>query len=346
MGRHGTTRWLWEHQKKKALTAGPWTGYKGYLGLAGAPLIFRPAQDGRTSVQDERPTSPLWPDMTHVNGTVRVHERKNGYAVQALDRAFRILELLAESPATATEIAGRLALHRSTVFRMLSNLEQRGYVRRDEMTGAYSLGIKLFQLGTKALQEEFPIHRLHPVLAELAETTGQTAQLWLRSGFEALCLDQVEPPRDFRVVGRVGRRLPLNSGAVSKVLLAFATPVLREQFLAGPLTQLNASSVDPEALRAELDMVRFRGFAVSDGAIRISSKAVAAPVFNALGEVELAVCILAPAEEVHDGNLQDIASAVMDAARRLSHILGYFPGNGGQDSGADRSVRTPLQTDA
>ncbi len=289
---------------------------------------------------------PVWPGRMRLGGAVRVHERKNGYAVQALDRAFRILELLAESPATATQISSRLALHRSTVFRMLNNLEQRGYVRRDEMTGAYSLGIKLFQLGTKALQEEFPIHRLHPVLAELAETTGQTAQLWLRSGFEALCVDQVEPPRDFRVVGRVGRRLPLNSGAVSKVLLAFATPSLREQFLAGSLTQLNASSVvDPTALRAELDRIRSRGFAVSDGAIRISSKAVAAPVFNALGEVELAVCILAPAEEVRDGNVQEVALAVMDAARRLSHILGYFPGNRGQDSGAGRAARASLGTD-
>src|SRR5262245_21423022 len=128
-------------------------------------------------------------------------EIKSGYAVQVLDRAFRILELLAERSASVNEISAKLGLHRATVFRLLANLSQRGYVRKDERTGTYSLGMQLFRLGTRALGEEFPAHRLRYSLKELAATSEHTAQLWVRSGQEALCVDQVESPRDLRVVG-------------------------------------------------------------------------------------------------------------------------------------------------
>src|SRR5688572_8523651 len=101
-------------------------------------------------------------------------ELGSGYAVQVLDRVFSILDLLAERPAGVAEISSGLGLHRATVFRLLANLRQRGYVRRDANTGTFSLGMQLFRLGTKALEEQFPVHRLRPLLEKLAAVSTQT----------------------------------------------------------------------------------------------------------------------------------------------------------------------------
>jgi DNA-binding IclR family transcriptional regulator len=265
--------------------------------------------------------------MTDPDGVTARLGQDDTYAVQALDRAFRILELLGERPLRAAEIGLRLGLHRSTVFRLLSNLERWGYVRRNPADGSHALGLRLFELGSRAVQDEIPVYRLRGGLADLAETTGHTAQLWIRSGREAVCLDQVEPQRDVRVTGQIGRRLPLNCGAVSKVLLAFAPLAQREQFLARPLPRLSPGSVtDPAALRTELARIRVEGCAITDGELRASSKAVAAPVFNAAGEVVLAVCILALAAEIDAGNIAEVTAAVVEAGRRLSAELGYRAG--------------------
>src|SRR3981081_3594375 len=63
------------------------------------------------------------------------------YALQVLNRVFDILDVLAAEPAPIAAVSTSLALHRSTVFRLLANLERRGFVRKDELSGAYSLGM-------------------------------------------------------------------------------------------------------------------------------------------------------------------------------------------------------------
>jgi DNA-binding IclR family transcriptional regulator len=251
-------------------------------------------------------------------------EQAGGYGIQVLDRVFRILEALADRPARVPALSSQLGLHRATVFRLLVNLERHGYVRRDDLTGVYSLGLELFRLGSKALEEQFPVQRLRPLLQGLTFATGHTAQLWLRSGHEALCADQVESPGDLRVVGRIGRRLPLNSGAVGKVLLAFAPEAVVDAFLSGPLSRVSPRTVaEPELLRAELGAIQAQGWAQSEGETRVRSWAVAAPVYNALGAVEVCVCILAVENELPAATLELARQEVARTAGEMSHVLGY-----------------------
>ena len=250
-------------------------------------------------------------------------EHGNGYSVQVLDRVFRILDVLADRPARAAEIAARVGLHRSTVFRLLANLEQHGYVRKDEATGTYSLGLKLFQLGTKALQEEFPVHRFQSLLDNLAATTGRTVQLWIRSGNEAVCVDQAEPQHEVRAIGRVGRRLPLTAGAVGKVLLAYAPPHVIGEYLSEPPAGISSRAApNVTALRQQLEQIRRQGWALHAGEIP-NSWALAAPVFNALGAAEAAVCILAIGSRPGKTQLEQLRVAIVEAADRLSRALGF-----------------------
>ena len=138
---------------------------------------------------------------------------------QTLDRGLRVLEVLAGSPGglTVTELAGRLGVNRTVVYRLVSTLEQHALLRRDAK-GRLHIGLGILHLAG-AVQ---PVLRdlAQPVLRRLAEKVGCTAHLTVVEGAEALALAVVEPSwTDFHVSYRVGTRHPLAQGAAGKAVL-------------------------------------------------------------------------------------------------------------------------------
>ena len=139
---------------------------------------------------------------------------------QTLDRGLRVLDVLAASPGglTVTELAGRLGVNRTVVYRLVSTLEQHALVRSDAR-GRLHVG-----LGVLHLASGRPAGAARPgvpVLRALAEAVGCTAHLTVADGDEALALAVVEPSwTDFHVGYRVGSRHPLDRGAAGKAILA------------------------------------------------------------------------------------------------------------------------------
>lgn len=138
---------------------------------------------------------------------------------QTLDRGLRVLGVLAGASGglTVTELAGRLGVNRTVVYRLVSTLEQHALVRRDAK-GRLHVGLGILHLAS-AVQ---PVLRelAQPVLRRLAESVGCTAHLTVVEGAEALALAVVEPSwTDFHVSYRVGTRHPLAQGAAGKAVL-------------------------------------------------------------------------------------------------------------------------------
>lgn len=143
---------------------------------------------------------------------------------QTLDRGLRVLDVLASAPGglTVTELATRLDVNRTVVYRLVSTLEQHALVRRDPR-GRLHVGLGVLHLAS-AVQ---PVLRdlAVPVLRELAEAVGCTAHLTVADGEEALALAVVEPSwTDFHVSYRIGSRHPLNQGAAGKAILLGRQP--------------------------------------------------------------------------------------------------------------------------
>lgn len=143
---------------------------------------------------------------------------------QTLDRGLQVLKILAETPGglTVTELAGKLSVNRTVVYRLVSTLEQHALVRRDSK-GRVHVGLGVLHLAS-AVQ---PVLRdsAVPVLRRLAEQVGCTAHLTVADGDEALALAVVEPSwTDFHVAYRVGARHPLTQGAAGKAILAGRDP--------------------------------------------------------------------------------------------------------------------------
>ena len=138
---------------------------------------------------------------------------------QTLDRGLRVLEVLAESPTglTVTEIAARLAVNRTVVYRLISTLEQHGLLRRDARGRLFvGLGVLHLASAVQPLLRDLAV----PVLRSLADAIGCTAHLTVADGDEALALAVVEPSwTDFHVSYRVGARHALTQGAAGKAIL-------------------------------------------------------------------------------------------------------------------------------
>jgi len=139
---------------------------------------------------------------------------------QTLDRGLRVLKLLADTDhgLTVTELAGKLGVNRTVVYRLLATLEQHSLVRRD-LGGRARVGLGVLGLA----------HQVHPLLREaalpalrsLAEDIGATAHLTLVDGSEALAVAVVEPTwTDYHVAYRTGFRHPLDRGAAGRAILA------------------------------------------------------------------------------------------------------------------------------
>lgn len=143
---------------------------------------------------------------------------------QTLDRGIRVMRVLADTPdgLTVTELAARLGVNRTVVYRLVSTLEQHALVRRDSR-GRLHVGLGVLQLAASVQ----PVLRdlAVPILRALAEEVGCTAHLTVADGDEALALAVVEPSwTTFHVSYRVGFRHPLGQGAAGKAILLGRDP--------------------------------------------------------------------------------------------------------------------------
>ena len=163
--------------------------------------------------------------------------QRSTYRVQVLERAVDILQVLADDSRGlgAGEVAERLSLHKSTIHRLLRVLDHHRLIRRNSETGKYALGLRLFELGNRAVKGLRLRDQAQPHLEQLVRETGETAHICVLDGGDVVSIAYAEGPRSLRMPATVGRRTPAYRSAVGKAMLAFldddAMPI---RFTRGP----------------------------------------------------------------------------------------------------------------
>jgi len=250
----------------------------------------------------------------------------NIYKVRVLDRTMTILEALSEkSGVTLAELAERLNLHKSTVHRLLMVLESYRLVERNTANGKYRLGLKLFELGSKAVEHIDLRESARPYLERLVFETGEGAHLCILDHGEVLYLEKVESSRTVRIPSSIGRRNPAHCTAVGKVLLAHLPEDQLDDLIKkhGLKAYTQKTIVTPSELKRHLQLVRQRGYAVDDEEIEEGLKCISAPVCDYSGKVIASVSIAGPAFRMADDKIPTLAQIVVATAGRLSSQLGY-----------------------
>lgn len=250
-----------------------------------------------------------------------VARKRPNYPIASVDNALRLLALLAEGrQLRVSEAAHRLGTARSTAHRLLAMLEYHGFVRKDPASRAYEPGQRLVELALSAVGN-FDVHRLaRPHLERLCEAVGETVHLVTQQGPSVLFLDSVETTQALRVGARVGIVMPLHCTAGGKaILVQLSADELRTLYPGGTLEPMTPESTTSlEALLAELDEIRRRGYATNFGESEQGIGAVAVPVPGSAAEWRLAVTVSVPLSRLDSERVPAIAEVAGHAAAAIA----------------------------
>lgn len=233
---------------------------------------------------------------------------------QSLHRAIALLRVVGrnnEYGAALSQIAREADLHVATAHRMLSVLNQEGFITYDRVSKRYHLGLELHILAGSAHQFTIRNH-FRAALEKIAQETGDTAFLLIRSGNDALCIDRVEGKFPIRTVPiDIGIRRPLGIGAGSLALIAFLPPEQLEPILAANARRFpqykNLAVEDIRSIAAESRRV---GYVVSEGLFHEGVLSMGIPIFNKKGEAVAAVTVSSIAQRMGEKRRTKIFQAV------------------------------------
>jgi len=266
-------------------------------------------------------------------------EPKERTGVQSLERAFAILETVAESREGIglAELAKKVGLHNSTTFHLVKTMVALGYLRQSKQTKRYRIGRPLFALAAGALDEIELVSLATPVLEDLSAATGESGHFAVRSGDDVVVIAKTSGSGAFQLADRVGVVRPAHCTALGKVLLAALSKDQLGRFVEGhelvPYTPKTIT--DPDLLRRDIEEVARAGVAFDDGEFNAEVRCIAVPVHDFTRQTIGALGISGPIWRLSIQVLQRKTELVKDAALRLSRELGH-PGATGAAIPADR----------
>ncbi|MEW1675037.1 IclR family transcriptional regulator [Streptomyces noursei] len=255
----------------------------------------------------------------------RAEDRRGSGSVQSVDRAVSVLESLARlGEAGVTELADELGVHKSTAFRILGVLENRGLVEQEKERGKYFLGAGVLRLaGAAAIRLDIS-QEGQPVCRALADETGETANIAVLDGDAAVNIMQARGSAAVTAHNWLGRRTPLHATASGKVLLAHLPRERREALLGRTLPRFTDGTLTTAAaVREQLAAAHEDGFACTVEEFETGLNAVAAPVRSYDGTVIGAIGVSGPAYRMAPERLPELAKAAVQAAAELSRRMGY-----------------------
>jgi IclR family KDG regulon transcriptional repressor len=250
--------------------------------------------------------------------------------VRSLVKALAILDCLSlDRPELGvSEIARQLGMPTSTVGRLLVTLRSAGVLSQDPTTQRYRIGSKVLSWGAVYMNGLDVREKARPMLEELHRLTQETVNLYVLDGLERVCADRIESPQRVRVIVHIGERMPLYAGSAGKAILAYAPSTLVERILEKPLERMTDNTItDPDKLLEELRSIRNHGYAISDSERFIDVLGLAAPVFDATGNVVASLNVAGPLVRFGDAEVAKYAPKVMQLAQEVSQSLGYIAPN-------------------
>jgi IclR family KDG regulon transcriptional repressor len=246
--------------------------------------------------------------------------------VQSLDRAFDILELLSREQhgLNLTDIGNRLDLHKSTVYRLLQALKERGYIEKSAR-GSYRLGMEFIELSSLYLNNLELKTEAQPVLRELSSLSGNTAFLATLQESEVVYIDKMETFNSLRKYSIIGQRAPLYCTALGKSMLTGKSEEqIRRMYQGVELKVFTDNTItNLDDLAEEIATTRRRGWSVDDEEYEEGLRCIGAPIRDYRAEVIAAVSTSGYTSVITRERVEEIAAYVVKAARDISQRMGY-----------------------
>lgn len=250
----------------------------------------------------------------------------NTKPVRSVQKAFTILEVIGENSGMGvSELSRHLGWHKSTVFGILSTLEQCGYVVKNPDTSRYSLSLKLFGLSSMAIQDLDLYQIVHPYLKQLTEKNGETTHFVLPDKYEVIYVDKVESSGSIRICTQIGKRMPYYCTGVGKAILAFQPEEEIKKVLSYSrlISYTKNTITDYNALLRECELIRENGYALDREEVEDGLFCVAVPILAQNGRAIAAMSMAGPTIRMTKERLPILIEDLMSSSAEISRCIGY-----------------------
>jgi IclR family KDG regulon transcriptional repressor len=281
---------------------------------------------------------------------IRRHEAETGSS-KSLQKALRILVYMGEQAPEAgvTQLASDLGMTKATVHRLLSAMARFELIERNPESERYRLGLKLHQLGSRAVESRTLRSEAHRLLLEMSRRSRESVSLAVPTPSGVICLDRMDSAHTIITVRTpVGAMFPPHCTATGKAILAYMTEdeiseIVRRnglrQYTQFTITQLSD-------LKENLRLIRQRGYSVDHQELERGLSGVGAPVLSAHERVIAGVGIAGPTLRFRGKELAQKVSLVTEIAARLAMGLGRLEGSptgAGSEKYLESNVRNALR---
>ncbi len=247
-------------------------------------------------------------------------------AVSSVLKVFNILQALGDQKEIGvSELSQRLMMSKATTYRFLQTMKTLGFVDQEGEADKYCLTLKLFELGSKALEYADLIDLANREMSKICKTINETVHLGTIDEETIIYLHKIDSSHHLRMHSRVGRRNPLYSTAIGKVLLSHLTESEVREILAPvefikhtPNTHENV-----EQLLEELALVRTLHFGEDNEEQEPGLRCIAAPIYDRFGKAVAAVSVSFPTIRFDETQKSEYIELIHGAARNISESMGY-----------------------
>jgi DNA-binding IclR family transcriptional regulator len=247
------------------------------------------------------------------------------YNVRAVERAMQILSAFDGEHAErrVSEIAQATGLHKATTHRIMMTLLNGGFLERAHDGERFRLGIRVVELGLRALRGLDLRRAAFPYMQQLVERFNEACTLGVFDRGQVLLLEIVHSRYALTIGDKVGRQMPAHCTASGKVWLAFLPPEVVEPILNAPLAAYTEKTItSPARLREEFEVVRQRRYALNDEEFEVGLRAVSAPIWDIDDNLIAALTMPGPTNRITPQRIPEIAQALVEAAEAISrHVL-------------------------
>ncbi len=254
----------------------------------------------------------------------------NTEIINSIDRALDILILLynEQRELGVTEIGSSLGLYKSTVYRTLATLENKGFVQQNSDNGKYWLGVKLYALGM-VVGENMPLkHIIQPYAKSISEKFNEVVNVSMldinceKYPRSILILKEESQSQVLKVNPAVGSSSECYCSAVGKCLLAFSSKEIIERYKEAEFSLYTKNTIQSfEQLLVELDDIRIKGYAMDSEEQEIGLTCVASPILDKNGKAIAAISISGPTARIKSRDIEVIIKELKTTSDKISILL-------------------------
>lgn len=247
-------------------------------------------------------------------------------AVSSVLKVFSILQALGEQKEIGvSQLSQHLMMSKATTYRFLQTMKSLGYVSQQGEADKYSLTLKLFELGAKSLEYVDLVSLAEKEMRSLSEQTNETIHLGMLDQGAIIYVHKIDSSYSLRMHSRIGRRNPLHTTAIGKVLLAeHDEAFIRKEFEDVKFIKSTDKTIENvEQLLVELSIVKAQHYGEDNEEQEPGLRCIAAPVYDRFGNVIAGISISFPTIRFDEQKMHYYVTLLQNAGKNISEQLGF-----------------------